>query len=67
MSKELTRLVEKEYKGIRCVYRQSYSLGYKVDEDTGMINKKEKSIYFTTDQVKRNLIALKEAFNISVN
>jgi DNA-binding transcriptional regulator YiaG len=62
---ELQRSVEKIFKGIRLTYIEVYYLDYEVNEDTGIINKKEKVRHYTKEQINRNLKALKSAYLIS--
>lgn len=62
---ELTRKVKEKYKGLELEYTEVYYLDYEVDEDTGRINKDKKVPHFTSEQMDRNIKALKSAFNIA--
>jgi DNA-binding transcriptional regulator YiaG len=62
---ELRETVIKEFKGIELSFEEVYYLDYKVDEDTGMIDKSEKVKHYTKDQMNRNLKALKSAYLIA--
>ena len=62
---ELQRSVEKILKGIKLTYVEVYYLDSEVNEDTGIINKKDKVRHYTKEQVNRNLKALKSAYLIA--
>ena len=62
---ELQRSVEKIFKGIKLTYVEVYYLDSEVNEDTGIINKKDKVRHYTKEQVNRNLKALKSAYLIA--
>lgn len=53
--------VKKTYKGITVEYTEEYSLNCEVNEDSG---KRQNNIvkYYTKEQAKTNLEALKKAF-----
>jgi DNA-binding XRE family transcriptional regulator len=62
---ELRETVKKEFKGLELSFEEAYYLDYKVDEDTGMVDKNEKVKHYTKDQMNRNLKALKSAYMIA--
>ena len=62
---ELRETVKKEFYGFELSFEEVYYLDYKVDEDTGIIDKNEKVKYYTKDQMNRNLKALKSAYMIA--
>ena len=62
---ELRDTVNKMYKGLELSFPEVYYLDYKVDEETGMIDKNEKVKYYTKEQMNRNMKALKSAYLIA--
>jgi DNA-binding XRE family transcriptional regulator len=62
---ELRETVKKVYKGLELSFDEAYYLDYKVDEETGMIDKSEKVKYYTKEQMNRNLKALRSAYMIA--
>ncbi|MDC0584436.1 hypothetical protein OAO55_01765 [Bacteroidales bacterium] len=62
---ESRETVKKEFKGLVLSFEEVYYLDYKVDENTGMIDKSEKGKYYTKDQMNRNIKALKSAYMIA--
>jgi len=62
---ELQRTVEKEFNGVKLSYKEVYYLDYDVDEDTGMINRESKGVFYTGSQVDRNMSTLKRAYSIA--
>jgi DNA-binding transcriptional regulator YiaG len=62
---ELTRVVNEKYKGLELEYVEVYYLDYEVDENTGKVNKEIQVPHYTSDQMDRNLKALKSAFNVA--
>lgn len=62
---ELRETVKKVYKGLELSFEEVYYLDYKVDEETGMINKREKVKHYTKEQMNRNLKALKRAYMVA--
>ncbi|WP_321310633.1 hypothetical protein [Marinifilum fragile] len=63
LTDELQREVTRVFEGYKLKYTEVYYLDDKVDEDTGMIQKGEKAMHYKSDQVKRNLKALKKVYN----
>ncbi len=62
---EFRETVNKEFKGLELSYEEVYYLDYKVDEETGMIDKSEKVKHYTKVQMNRNMKALKSAYMIA--
>ena len=62
---ELQRSVEKIFKGLELSYTEVYYLDYEVNEDTGIINKENKTIHYCKEQINRNMRALKSAYLIA--
>jgi DNA-binding XRE family transcriptional regulator len=62
---ELKETVKKVYKGLELSFEEVFYLDYKVDEETGMIDKNEKVKHYTKEQMNRNLKALKSAYMIA--
>ncbi|CAA6808508.1 MAG: Putative zinc finger/helix-turn-helix protein [uncultured Sulfurovum sp.] len=64
-TKELQQSIEKNFKGLTLNYNEAYYLDYEVDEDTGIINKKNQVPHYTKEQTIRNMKALKSAYLIA--
>lgn len=62
---ELREAVNKKFKGLELSFEEVYYLDYKVDEETGMIDKSEKVKHYTREQMNRNMKALKTAYLIA--
>ncbi len=62
---ELKETVEKEFKGLKLSFEEVFYLDYKVNEDTGIVDKTKKVKHYTKDQMNRNLKALKSAYMIA--
>jgi DNA-binding transcriptional regulator YiaG len=62
---ELRETVKKEFKGLELSFDEVYYLDYKIDEDTGMIDKSEKVKHYTKEQMNRNLKSLKSAYMVA--
>ena len=62
---ELRETVKKEFKGLELSFEEVYYLDYKVDEETGRIDKSQKVKHYTKEQMNRNLKALKSAYMIA--
>src|SRR6056297_1352843 len=62
---ELRETVNKKFKGLELSFEEVYCLDYKVDEETGMIDKSEKVKHYTREQMNRNMKALKSAYMIA--
>ncbi len=60
---ELTRTVEKSYKGVTFSYIEIYYLDFYVDENTGIIDKDKLVAYYTGHQTESNMKNLREAYN----
>ncbi len=65
LTDELRETVEKEFKGLKLSFEEVFYLDYKVNEDTGIVDKNQKVKYYTKDQMNRNLKALKSAYMIA--
>ncbi len=52
---ELKETVEKEFKGLKLSFEEVFYLDYKVNEDTGIVDKTKKVKHYTKDQMNRNL------------
>ena len=65
LTSELRRTVKKTFKGMKLSYNEVYYLDYEVNEDTGIINKEEKTRHYTKEQTNRNMKALKSAYLIA--
>ena len=64
-AEELTRSIEKPFKGLVLTYDEVYYLDYEVDEETGIINKDHKVPHYTKEQATRNMKALKSAYMVA--
>ncbi len=62
---ELKETVEKEFKGLKLSFEEAFYLDYKVNDETGVVDKTKKVKHYTKDQMNRNLKALKSAYMIS--
>lgn len=67
MEETLTREVVKVYKGLILRYEEEYCLGYKVNEETMMVNKNIIVPYYTKSQLNRDLKKLKELYLAQLN
>ena len=65
LTAELRETVKKEFHGFELSFDEVYYLDYKVDEDTGLIDKDEIVKHYTKDQMNRNLKALKSAYMVA--
>lgn len=61
---ELEEEVTKIHDGAKVTYDSVYYLDYTVSEHTGMINKGEKTKYYTKGQTVRNLNSLNKVLGI---
>ena len=64
-TEELQKEVIREFKGYTLKYNKVYYLDYQVDENTGMIDKNQKTEYCTKNQMNRNLRAFKNAYLVA--
>ena len=62
---ELQRIAKRNINGIKFQFKEVYYLDYDVDEKTGMINKNQMAVFYTSNQVSRNMKALKSSYLIS--
>jgi len=62
---ELQRTAERNINGVKFTFKEVYYLDYDVDENTGIINRESKGVFYTGSQVDRNMKALKRAYHIS--
>ncbi|MCG8236732.1 transcriptional regulator [Tenacibaculum finnmarkense genomovar ulcerans] len=65
LTDELQRTVEKKFKGFQLIYKEVYYLDYDVNEDTGIIDKKNKVEFYTKSQISRNMRTLKSSYLIA--
>jgi len=62
---EVSGMAEKNFKGIDLNYPEVYYLDFDVNEETGMVSKKQRVKHYTKNQIERNLKALKNAYLIA--
>ncbi len=65
LTNELKEIVKKEFKGLKLSFEEVYYLDYRVDEETGVIDRNEKVKNYTKDQMNRNMKALKNAYMVA--
>ncbi len=65
LASELRETVKRECKGLELSFEEVYYLDYKVNEETGMIDKSEKVKHYTKEQMNRNMKALKSAYMVA--
>ncbi len=62
---ELKETIEKEFEGLKLSFDEVFYLDYKVNDETGIVDKNEKVKHYTKEQMNRNLKALKSAYMVA--